>query len=380
MPRRAPAAAPRPIRGHVKRARSANRSRHVFSICACCVGLVARASLSSAAGNERWLPRGLSTTTATVADVRAIYERGHGPAAPDAEREETYHVTARGAAFDSTAVYKNRDYRITTTLAGSTYVDGRYAGNRWRRTPAGVVRIVATDAQGDDLERWPIALTGFDFADFAIVGQTGTDEPAYVLEDRTEGDVPHRPYVDERTGDVRREISRDGSPVVSFDFGNVRTTAGARRPYTWHIDADVDRRRRGASFRSRGGARSHDRSHVRRRTDRCENVPVLTVGFPYADGILGYEFFTGHVVHIDDAKRVVRRRRRSLVRRAVLMRALRRAPVAAWHDRIERAMRRRTRAPRTHATANMDRATARVRAAPGRLFPPRAPRPLVPAA
>jgi predicted aspartyl protease len=190
-----------------------------------------------ARAGDRWEPPGLSRASATLDAVRARYDAATGSAASAyGERIETYHTIAKGTPFDSTATIRGLDFTIETTLAGDVYQSGRSGGRRWRRTPSGVVRIIESDVQGDDLDRWPIAVLGFAFADCRVVGETRGDDPSYVLEDRAAGDVPHWLYVDEKTGELRREISRDGSRVVTFVFSDTRAIDGVRRPYAWHVD------------------------------------------------------------------------------------------------------------------------------------------------
>jgi predicted aspartyl protease len=209
--------------------------RIVFSSCAMLCAFVVTQTLALAGG--RWEPPGLFATGATIDNVRAVYLAALGVATPAySERVETYHTVAKGTPFDSTATIRGSDFAIATTLAGDPYRSGRSGGRRWRRTPSGVVRVVESDVQGDDLDRWPIAVLGFDFADCRVAGETHGDAASYVLEDRAPGDVPHWLYVDAKTGRLRREVTRDGSRVVTFDFADVRTIDGVRRPYAWHVD------------------------------------------------------------------------------------------------------------------------------------------------
>jgi len=324
-------------------------------------------------GADRYRPPGIVPSNATLAAVRALYER----TAPDPQtygrRIERSRTVAKGTPFASTTTIRDGDYRIATTLEGATYETGRSDGRRWRRTPAGAVRIVASDVQGDDLDRWPVATLGFSFDDCTVLGETRAPDPAYVLEDRAPGDVPHWLYVDAATGEIRREVTRDGSRVVSFAFNDFRPATGPRRAYAWHVDgaggpADVTvddvstapieasavalppnvatfhlqdertsrlptsfgRRNRifvdvlvdgkktqfildtgttqmlidgGAAYRL-GLHESLDHATVHRFVVgpiESDDVPFLTVGnvAGAGDGILGFEFFSGYVVHVD---------------------------------------------------------------------------------
>jgi predicted aspartyl protease len=348
-------------------------------LCACVV------TQASARAADRYEPPGLAATDATLDGIRDRYAAASGVASRAyAERIETYHTVAKGTPFDSTATIRGSDFTIATTLAGDVYRTGRKGGRRWRRTPNGVVRIVASDVQGDDLDRWPSAVLGFDFADCRVVGETHGDAASYVLEDRAAGDVPHWLYVDVRTGELRREVTRDGSRVVTFDFSDVRAIDGVRQPYAWHVDgaggpadvvvASIEERdvpasllaipesapatfelslagRRAARLPTRftqrneifvtvrvdghtsefvldtgttqmlidGGA-AH-RFGLRESLDHTtvhelvagpitmSEVPFLTVGlgsgFGGLEGILGYEFFRGYVVHVNYERQFV---------------------------------------------------------------------------
>jgi predicted aspartyl protease len=349
------------------------------TLCACFV------MRTSARAGDRYEPPGLAATSATLDDVRVRYTAASGVASRAyAERIETYHTVAKGTPFDSTATIRGSDFTIATTLAGDSYRTGRYGGRRWRRTPSGVVRIVASDVQGDDLDRWPSAVLGFEFADCRVAGETRGDAASYVLENRALGDVPHWLYVDVKTGELRREVTRDGSRVVTFDFSDIRTIDGVRRPYAWHVDgaggpADVmvtsiEERDIPASLLtipesapatfslSLAGARaarlptrfaSRDAIYVTVRVDGHKSkfvldtgttqmlidggaahrfglpetldhttvhelvagpvtmteVPFLTVGlgqgFASLEGILGYEFFRGYIVHVNYQRQFV---------------------------------------------------------------------------
>ncbi len=357
--------------------------RTVFWFCATLAAFVVMQAPARA--GDRWEPPNLAATSATLDDVRALYAAASGIVSPRyGERIETYHTVAKGTPFDSTATIRGSDYAIATTLAGDVYRTGRSGGRRWRRTPSGVVRIVESDVQGDDLDRWPSEVLGFNFADCRVIGETRGDATSYVLEDRPAGDVPHWLYVDAKTGELRREISRDGSRVVTFDFTDVRTIDGIRRPYEWHVDgaggpadvvvASIEERdvptarleipastpptamlSQATNHAVRLPTRfsQHDSIFVKVRVDGHDSeffldtgttqmlvdggaahrfglqetldhttvhelvagpvtmtdVPFLTVGlgpgFGGLEGILGYEFFRGYVVHVNYERKFV---------------------------------------------------------------------------
>ncbi len=144
--------------------------------------------------------------------------------------------------IDATAAIKAVDYRIDASVDDADYSMGRDGGKRWRRTPNGVVRFIESDVQGDELDRWPEAVVGFDAATCSVAGQSDT---AWVLTCRAPWDVPHWFYVDKESGRVSREVSREGTRVVRYDFSDFRNTINGTTPFHWTIsgfggDAEVE--------------------------------------------------------------------------------------------------------------------------------------------
>ena len=137
-----------------------------------------------------------------------------------------------GTRIDSSVLVSGLDYRIDSTIGGDDYAFGRNGSFRWRRTPAGVVRIIASDVQGDDADRWPLAWLGFDTRSCATGGETPDQ---WVLHCRSHGGVQHWYYVDKRTGRVDREISREGSRVIAYSFDSFGAVGKAELPWHWTI-------------------------------------------------------------------------------------------------------------------------------------------------
>ena len=222
--------------------------RVVLLVCAASAAVALRTAPAGAT-NGHWQPADVFPTHATIETVRALYDG----ARPDADRArdtrvERYRLTTGAQSLTATVAMLHDDFRVTTVAGGATYESGRSAGRRWRRTPRGVVRIVESDVQGDDLDRWPVDVVGFRFAECTIVGETRGSEPAYVVGYAPDGEIPHWLYVDERTGLVRREVSRDGSRVVTYAFDDIRSDRGLLRPFRWSVsgtgaadDATVER-------------------------------------------------------------------------------------------------------------------------------------------
>jgi len=157
------------------------------------------------------------------------------PEARYAQRTERYVLQTNDVRLISNFSVRNDDFRVATTIDGSVYEQGRHEGLRWRRTPAGLVRIIESDIQGDDLDRWPLALLPVHAADCALVGETTGSSPAWVVEYRPAHEYPHWFYVDQTSGLITREVMRDGSRVNTIVFDDFRPIAGTQRPYHWRV-------------------------------------------------------------------------------------------------------------------------------------------------
>ncbi|HEX8806907.1 MAG TPA: retropepsin-like aspartic protease, partial [Candidatus Aquilonibacter sp.] len=150
-------------------------------------------------------------------------------------------MTADGP-FDAVARVRDANYKIDVILGSATYEFGRVDGKSWRRTPNGSVRIIRSDVQGDMLDRWPRAVFGFD-----PTGCTANGTMDYggsmrdVLDCRMAGDFEHWFLVDPKTGRIVREISREGSRVLFYDFDDFRVVGGRSLPFHWQVSgADGD--------------------------------------------------------------------------------------------------------------------------------------------
>jgi hypothetical protein len=192
-----------------------------------------------------WEPPGIRPSGVSLASVLAKAGSAAGtPAAGYAQRVEHWNLSAGTTSLTVTVSVRGADLRFDTPIDGATYSQGRNDGDRWRRTPNGLVRLIGADVQGDDLDRWPLAFFPYDASDCTLLGEAFTPAPAWVIEYRPAHDSPHWFYYEESTGRLVREVFREGSRNVTFDFSDVRAVDGASRPFAWHIsgaggDADV---------------------------------------------------------------------------------------------------------------------------------------------
>ncbi len=185
---------------------------------------------------DDWHPRGIAAPTVTLAEALADVRADAGsPQAAYAERSESLELRVGERTFASTRTIRGEDFVARTDIAGESYAQGRRDGRRWRETPRGSVRFVQSDVQGDDLDRWPIAIVGFRASDVTLFGETTGAAPCFVFRALGEHEFPHFVYVDKATGFPTREISREGSRTESITFDDERTVGGVRRPFAWHV-------------------------------------------------------------------------------------------------------------------------------------------------
>ncbi len=196
-----------------------------------CVGL----TTGFTAASQTWQPSGIVPTQANAESIVAANRASIGTL-PVAQRVEQYHLAAVGnVSLDPVATIRGSDFRINTIIDGSLYSSGRTGFRRWRRTPAGVVRVIESDVQGDDLDRWPLTVLGFDSAYCSALGETRGTAPDWVLQCLAPGSITHWYYIAKATGRIVREIAREGSRVTTFDFSDFRSSDGTTRPYHWQI-------------------------------------------------------------------------------------------------------------------------------------------------
>ena len=350
--------------------------RGILRVTALVFACVASVGGNTSASWTHWAPQKFEAATATAESILAALSRARGTGdVAYAERTEDLTIVAGGERFAATLVVRGEDFRFTTTIDGETYASGRAGGIRWRRTSTGVVHLIEADTQGDDLDRWPLALFAATRASTSdIVGSAKTPVAASVVVERSQTDSPHWFYLDDATGAIVREVVREGSRTVDIRFSDFRSVGGIRRAFGWHLsgaggDADVrvEAVRVGpvaasdvvlpetatAPFVAAAGERGHripfgfERLHrvVDARVDGRRARLLLDTGTPQialadafvrglhhpvtlghavvdrieagdltarhvsvgvvplegygVDGILGYDFFLGHVIHID---------------------------------------------------------------------------------
>jgi hypothetical protein len=200
------------------------------------LGLACVAPARSQAPPNTWYPSDIKASNDTLAIALAkLRSASAGAGTAVSDRIDRYDIEANGTRIDITAKIHGFDYALAAVIAGKTIVFGRNGGERWRATAGGTVHLIRADVQGDYLDRWPVAALGFDVADCYLAGVATLPRPAWVIADQPALETPHWLYVDMESGDVVREVSREGGRTETFVFSDIRGDPGARRSYRWTV-------------------------------------------------------------------------------------------------------------------------------------------------
>jgi hypothetical protein len=180
-----------------------------LSLVACVVS--ARAAAPSEQG--RWLP---PDVVATAISADAVVARMRGLTQPGAGSLRAWKLTLQSGdrTLPVDAIVHGADVRFDVSIGAARYAMGRLDGVRWRRTPNNVTRIVRSDVQGDDLDRWPVATFSPRVEHCAAAGTSNNDD---VLACRDAYGDARFLYV-ATSGRIARETMREGSRVSTFLF------------------------------------------------------------------------------------------------------------------------------------------------------------------
>jgi len=183
-------------------------------------------------------PAGIVPTTATLAQVLALYRASEGKATSDFK---TYRETDTIAAFGETGTYSEidsgDDYIETTQLGPSRTSGGSYHGQRWRQNDNGYTRLVSgiheeEEHSSDALAR---SIRGENLASVKLLGEVASPVHAYIVEVNPEQGRHEWLFIDVATGRlVRTEESRVGHRVV-WTYDDFRTTDGIVTPWHQHL-------------------------------------------------------------------------------------------------------------------------------------------------
>ncbi|MEA2665842.1 MAG: hypothetical protein QOI11_2786 [Candidatus Eremiobacteraeota bacterium] len=210
----------------------ARRPRIAFALAAACAWL----ALACGPARAEWQPPGLQPASATLAGVLAANAKATGSVAPGfAERRERWTYANGALRLPVEVAVKGDDFRADVALGAARYAAGRAHGVRWRADANGVAHATLSDLQGDALDRLPQSPFGWSAADCALAGETRGAHPAWVIADRAPRDKPHWFFVDQASGLIVRELTREGARTVVTTFDRFEPLGGALRARHWHV-------------------------------------------------------------------------------------------------------------------------------------------------
>jgi hypothetical protein len=214
-------------------------------------------ALGCGAARAEWTPPGLQPARATLGEVLAANAKATRTVSlPFAERRERWTYANGALRLPVEVAVKGDDFRADVALAGARYAAGRAHGVRWRADANGIAHATLSDLQGDALDRLPQSPFGWSAADCALAGETRGPHPAWVVADRPARDKPHWFFVDETSGLIVREVTREGARTTVTAFDRFEPLGGTLRARHWHVS---------------GGGRGHDLDAT---LDALEPVPV----------------------------------------------------------------------------------------------------------
>jgi hypothetical protein len=187
-------------------------------------------------GATGWQPDGLRQSQATITAVFARMAEVRPTPVPgfESRRERwTYRNGAHSYPVDVTV--EGNDYRAVVDIDGATYSAGRYGGVPWRANANGIAHDTLGDLQGDAVDRLPRALFGFAERDCSVAGESDAPVPSWVIVDRPPHDKPHWFWVDEQTGLIEKEQTREGAFMTTIAYANLVPGPGGLRPTRWTV-------------------------------------------------------------------------------------------------------------------------------------------------
>jgi len=183
-----------------------------------------------------WQPVGLRPASTTLSAVLAANARAAGTPDPSfASRRERWTYTNGARVLPVDVAVKGDDYRATIAVGAARYDAGRLHSTRWRGDANGIVHGLFADQQGDALDRLPQTLFPYDPKTCELAGETAGANPAWVIADRPPGEPPSWFFVDETSGLIVREQTREGKRAFTTTFDRFAPVAGVLRPRHWHI-------------------------------------------------------------------------------------------------------------------------------------------------
>jgi predicted aspartyl protease len=162
-------------------------------------------------------PTGLIASSTTLAKVRALYARMHGPEhTKNAMLIERWRLTQDGMTGTFRTDRLGKDYREQTVLGPFAYQNGLRNGTRWQQNRNGITFTFANYHERDAIDE--SAFTSHNTTYVKLIGEA-IDENAYVVQiDPPFGRLEWL-FIDKRNGQVvrRERIERHTRIVTTYD-------------------------------------------------------------------------------------------------------------------------------------------------------------------
>ncbi|HTW83623.1 MAG TPA: retropepsin-like aspartic protease [Candidatus Sulfotelmatobacter sp.] len=187
-----------------------------------------------------WQPAGVHPTSAGLPDVLARLHAAQSLPVAYAQRHERWTYRNGTNVLPVRVAVRGAEFRATVAVGAMDYDAGVRDGVRWRADGNGIAHATRGDEQGDPIDRLPNALLPFSDADCSLAGEVQLPAPAWAVVDRPADDREHWFLVDEASGRVVREQTREGKRVVTIDYEDFAPFAGVTRPRRWHVATSGD--------------------------------------------------------------------------------------------------------------------------------------------
>jgi predicted aspartyl protease len=162
-------------------------------------------------------PAGLIPSSATLAKVRALYDRAHSvPHTKNATVLEDWHLSQDGQSGTFRVWRLGKDYRESTALGPFTYENGVHNGTRWQQNRNGITFTFAGIHERDTVDEH--AWLSHDTRDVRLIGDSLAAN-AYVVEINPLTGRHEWLFIEKRTGViVRRErVERRRRYITTYD-------------------------------------------------------------------------------------------------------------------------------------------------------------------
>jgi predicted aspartyl protease len=192
-----------------------------------------------------WSPPHVTPANAALADVLARMQAAQALPPAYGQRHEQWTYQNGTTTIPVSVAVRGAEFRADVPLAGAVYEGGVLGGVPWRADGNGVAHATLDDEQGDPVDRLPRALLPFDPADCTLAGEARVPARAWVIAVRPPNDRAHWLFVDEASGRIVREQTREGRRVVTIEYDDFAPLDAVVRPRHWRVTSgdradDVD--------------------------------------------------------------------------------------------------------------------------------------------